>query len=122
MRKFSKKQYLAAGAAAVIVAAGAGTAFAYWTTTGSGTGSGTVASANGTLVLHASFDSNVLTPGGSIPVSYTADNAGSSNLQVGTVHAVVSASGTCDALWFSVADSVENQTISASSSGVALTN
>jgi hypothetical protein len=40
VRKFSKKQYIAAGAAAVIIAGGAGAAFAYWTTTGSGSGTG----------------------------------------------------------------------------------
>ncbi|MCU1657695.1 MAG: hypothetical protein JWO57_2351 [Pseudonocardiales bacterium] len=126
MRKFSKKQYLAAGAAAVIIAGGAGTAFAYWTTSGSGTGSGTAATANGTLGLHASFASDTLTPGNSVPVSFTADNTNSSDLQVGTVHTVVTttpavdATGTCNASWFSVADVTENQVITHNTSGTAL--
>jgi hypothetical protein len=121
MHKFSKKQYLVAGVAALAIAGAAGGAYAYWTTTGSGSGTGTAASSNGTLVLHASFASDSLTPGGSVPVSFTADNGGSSNLQVGTVHTVVTASGSCDASYMSVADAVENQTIGAHTSGVALT-
>jgi hypothetical protein len=122
MRKFSKKHYIAAGVAAVIVAAGAGTAFAYWTTTGSGNGSGTVAASNGTLVLHGTIDSG-LTPGGSETVHFTADNPGTSSLQVGTVHTVVATTALgCDATWFSVADVAENQTIAAGATGVALTN
>jgi hypothetical protein len=96
MRKFSKKQYLAAGAAAVLIAGGAGVAFAYWTTGGSGSGSGTVASSNGSLTLHATFDSAVLTPGGSVPVAYTADNGGSSNLYLSTLS--VDSIATSDAL------------------------
>jgi hypothetical protein len=115
----NKKKIILAAAAVVVI--GAGSAFAYWTTTGSGTGSGTTAASNGTVVLHASF-ANGLTPGGSTPVSFTADNAGSSSLQVGTVTTVVTASGTCDASWFSVAPVAENQTIAAGASGVALAN
>lgn len=84
MRKFSKKQYLAAGAAAALIAGGAGIAYAYWTTTGSGSGSGTNASSNGTLVLH-SIVTPGLTPGGSVNVSYTADNSNSSSAFVATL-------------------------------------
>jgi hypothetical protein len=110
----------------VAMLAVAGAAFAYWTTTGSGTGSGTVASSNGTLVLHGTIAPG-LTPGGSEVVSYTADNTNTSSLQVGTVKAVVSideahATAGCKASDFSVADTAENQTIPASTSGVALTN
>ena len=115
----SKKKIILAAAAVVVI--GAGSAFAYWSTTGSGTGDGTTATSNGTIVLHASF-ANGLTPGASTPVSFTADNAGSSSLQVGTVTTVVTASAGCDASWFTVAPVVENQTIAASSSGVALAN
>lgn len=124
MRKFSKKQYLAAGAAAAVIIAGGGAAYAYWTTSGSGTGSGTVADANGTLVLHAQIDtsSTILAPGNTVPVHYTADNASSSNLQVGTIHAVVSASSGCDATWFSIPDTAENFVVDAGSSGAALPN
>ena len=42
MRKFSKKQYLTAGAAAAVIIAGSGAAYAYWTTTGTGTGTAAV--------------------------------------------------------------------------------
>ncbi|MEV6416803.1 hypothetical protein [Kribbella sp. NPDC051718] len=115
----NKKKILVAAAAVLVI--GAGSAFAYWSTTGSGTGSGTTAASNGTVVLHASF-ANGLTPGASTPVSFTADNAGTSSLQVGTVTTVVTASGTCDAAWFSVAPVAENQTIAAGASGVALAN
>jgi hypothetical protein len=119
MRKLNKKIVVGTAAAAVVLAGG-GVAFAYWTTSGSGTGNATNASANGVVVLHASFLAG-LTPGGSAPVSFTADNVGTSSLRVGTVSTVVTASGTCDASWFSVADVVENQTIAAGASGVALT-
>jgi hypothetical protein len=103
-------------------------AYAYWTTTGAGTGSATVASSNGTIVLHASF-ANGLTPGASEAVGFTADNAGTSNLYVGTATSTVSVSnaynattnpGGCKASWFSIAPVAENQTIAAGGSGVAL--
>jgi hypothetical protein len=121
-RLINKKRALVLGAVAILAVAGV--AVAYWTTTGSGSGSGSVAASNGTLVLHGTITS-ALTPGGSSPVTYTADNAGSSSLQVGTVHAVVSideehATAGCKASDFSIADTAENQTIAAKSSGVAL--
>jgi hypothetical protein len=108
-------------AAAAVVAIGAGTAFAYWSTTGAGTGSGSTAASNGTIVLHASF-ANGLTPGASTPVTFTADNAGTSSLRVGTVTSVVSATGGCDASWFTIVPVDENQTIAAGASGVELAN
>jgi hypothetical protein len=121
-RLINKKRALVLGAVAILAVAGV--AVAYWTTTGSGSGSGSVAASNGTLVLHGTITS-ALTPGGSSPVTYTADNAGSSSLQVGTVHAVVSideehATAGCKASDFSIADTAENQVIAAKSSGVAL--
>jgi hypothetical protein len=64
MRKFSKKGYIAAGAAAVIVAAGAGTALAYWTRTGSGTGSATTGTSSDFTVVIDSTHLADLTPGG----------------------------------------------------------
>jgi hypothetical protein len=112
--------------AAVAVVALAGVAVAFWTTTGSGSGSGSVAKSNGTLVLHGTITSQ-LTPGGESPVTFSADNSNSSSLQVGTVHAVVSideehAEAGCKASDFSIADTEENQTIAAKSTGVALSN
>jgi len=121
-RKLIKKRTLVLGLVAVLAIAGI--AIAYWTTTGSGEGSGTVASSNGTLTLHGEV-TEALTPGASSPVKFSADNAGSSSLQVSTVHAVVSidkehAENGCKSSDFSIADTAENQVVGAKQSGVAL--
>jgi hypothetical protein len=116
-RKLLKKR-TALVLSAVAVLAVAGIAVAYWTTSGSGNGSGAVAGSNGTLVLHGTIN-NALTPGSTSSVSFTADNAGSSSLQVGTVHAVVSidaAHSGCKASDFTIADTPENQVIPAKGS------
>ncbi|HEU5270427.1 MAG TPA: hypothetical protein VFU36_10940 [Jatrophihabitans sp.] len=123
MPKFNKKIAAVAAAAAVLVA-GAGTAFAYWTTTGAGTGSATNGSANGSIVLHATF-ADGLTPGGSEPVSYTADNAGSSSLYVGTITPTVSidsahATAGCLVADFTIAPTTSNTTVPANTSGMAV--
>jgi len=123
-RKALIKKRTAVILGAVAVLAVAGIAIAYWTTTGSGSGSGAVAESNGSLVLHGTITEG-LTPAGSSPVSYSADNGGSSSLQVGTVHAVVSidkshAEAGCKASDFTIADTAENQVIAAKGSGVAL--
>jgi len=123
-KALTKKRFAVLGAVAVLAVAGV--AVAFWTASGSGSGSGTVASSNGSLVLHGSIASG-LTPGGEEAVSFKADNTNSSSLQVGTVHAVVSidaehAEAGCKASDFSIADTVENQTIPAKTSGVALAN
>jgi hypothetical protein len=116
-RKLLKKRTaLVLGAVAVLAVAGI--AVAFWTTSGSGSGSGAVADSNGTLVLHGTI-TNALTPGSTSPVAFTADNSGSSSLQVGTVHAVVSIDGAhpgCKASDFSIADTAENQVIPAEGS------
>jgi hypothetical protein len=85
LKRFMNKKVVAIGLAAGITLGGAGAAFAYWTTTGSGGGSSTLASSNGTVTLHASFTSGALTPGGSVPVTITADNSGTTNLFVTSV-------------------------------------
>jgi hypothetical protein len=85
MKRFMNKKVAAIGLAAGLVLGGAGAAFAYWTAGGSGGGNGTVASSNGTVTLHASFASGALTPGGSVPVTITADNPGTTNLFVTSV-------------------------------------
>ena len=120
----TKKRALVLGAVAILALAGI--AVAYWTTTGAGEGSGSVAASNGTLALHGTI-TNQLAPGGSSPVSFTADNSNSSSLQVGTVHAVVSideahAEAGCKASDFTIDDTVENQRIAAHGSNVALAN
>lgn len=118
----TKKRTVVLGVVAILAVAGV--AVAFWTTTGAGEGSGKVATSNGTLALHGSI-TEALTPGGSSPVTFTADNSNSSSLQVGTVHAVVKidaehAEAGCKASDFSIADTVENQVIAAKASGVAL--
>ncbi len=123
-RKMTKKRFAVLGVIAVLAVAGI--AVAFWTASGSGSGSGKVASSNGSLTLSGSI-SNELTPGSTSPVTFTASNSNSSSLQVGTVHAVVTideahAEAGCKASDFSIADTVENQTIPASSSNVALSN
>lgn len=118
-RKFKNKRALTVFGVIAVLAV-AGIAVAYWTASGSGTGTGKVATSNGTLTLHGSI-SNELTPGSSSPVTFTADNSGSSSLQVGTIHAVVSTNKVgCEVSDFTIADTVENQTIGAGESGVAL--
>jgi len=121
--QFSKKIVVSVSAAA-LVALGAGTAYAYWSTTGSGSGSAGVASSNGTLSLHASFASG-LTPGASEDVAYTADNPGTSSLQVGTITPTVSvdaahASAGCLASDFSISPTVSNTTVPAHGTAVAV--
>lgn len=125
-RKLSKNRRALTVLGVIAVLAVAGVAVAFWTASGSGSGSGTVASSNGSLVLHGSIAPG-LTPGGSETVSYSADNSNSSSLQVGTVKAVVSideahAEAGCKASDFSVADVVENQTIAANSTETSLAN
>jgi hypothetical protein len=125
-RKAVKKKRTLAILGVVAALALAAAAIAYWTTTGSGEGSGSVASTNGTIVLHGTI-SDELVPGGSSAVKFTADNEGSSSLQVGSVHAVVSideshAEAGCKASDFTIADTVENQVIAAHAKGTALAN
>jgi hypothetical protein len=97
-------------------------AFAYWTTTGAGTGSATNAASNGTLVLHATFAGG-LTPGKTEPVTFTADNAGTSSLQVGTITSVVSIDAGhvgCLPADFTVPTAVENTRVAAGATLFAL--
>jgi hypothetical protein len=94
MRKFSKKQYLAAGAAAVIVASGAGVAFAYWTSTGTGSGTATTDSATNWNVVVDSTNLHDLSPAGPIETVHfhvTNPSSGVQNLQ-NTIASVVSTS------------------------------
>jgi hypothetical protein len=123
MFKFSKKRVLALAAVAALAVAGI--AYAYWTTTGSGTGSGSVASSNGTLTLHGVV-TDALTPAGTSAVTFTADNGGTSSLQVGTVHLVnvttdAGHSG-CAVADFTMPNVTEGDVIAAGASAVALTH
>jgi hypothetical protein len=73
MHRFSKKQYLIAGAAAVVVAAGGGAAYAYWSSTGTGSGGASVGAGTNDLTALGSA-STALVPGGSSPVDFTITN------------------------------------------------
>jgi hypothetical protein len=85
MKRFMTKRVAVVGAVAGLVLGLSGAAFAYWTTSGDGGGQGTVATSNGTVTLVASFQSGALTPGGSVPVTISAYNTGSTNLYVTSV-------------------------------------
>jgi hypothetical protein len=118
--KSKKAVVLLAVMVAAVVAAVAG--YAYWTTTGGGTGAQANASSNGTIVLHASWADKALYPGGQQSVSFTADNAGASNLYVGTIHtaSITTSDPGCLPADFSMADVVSNTEVPANSTGVAL--
>jgi hypothetical protein len=123
MKKFSLKKKIAAAAAGAAIIAGAGGAYAYWTTSGAGSGSATTASSNGTLVLRATF-ANGLTPGAQEAVSYSADNGGSSSLQVGTITPTVSIdaahSASCLASDFTAPPVPSNTTVLAHTTGTSV--
>lgn len=123
MKRFRKRTWLLVGLAVAVALAAAG-AYAYWTTTGSGSGSAAVASGNGTVVLHGTAPTD-LYPGGSSNVTFTADNAGTSNLFVGTIHlASVSADGghsSCVTSDFTMPDVTSNTVVNAGATGQALT-
>lgn len=110
MSKFIKsKKGIALLATLIVAVAAAVGAYAYWTTSGSGSGSATAASSNGTVTLHASFDDDPLYPGGSVPVSFSADSSSDSKLYVGTISATVSTDpSTCSAADFHMADVTSN--------------
>lgn len=119
MKNFRKTK--AATALAIIAAiVTAGGAYAFWTSTGSGSGSAKNAAGNGTTTIKATFASG-LTPGATEDVVYTADNPGSSKLQVGTIKAVVSTlPTTCLPADFVVPDFPANKTVPAGTTGFAL--
>src|SRR6266496_6102601 len=111
------KKLVAAGVGTAVALALGGVALAYWTTTGAGTGNATNATSNGTIVLHAAF-ANGLTPGGSETVTYTADNAGTSSLRVGTITPTVGIDAThvaagCLVGDFTISPTASNTTVAA---------
>ena len=116
--------------AALAVATGiigtTGVAYAYWTTTGSGEGSATAAASNGTLVLHADVADGIY-PGGSVSVTFTADNDSATRLFAGTIHLesveaeeASGVTGECDVADFSMVDVESNTIVAEKTDGVAL--
>ena len=122
MKRFSKRTWVVVAIVLAIALSAIG-AFAYWTTTGSGNGSASVAASNGTVTLHGTAPTN-LYPGGSSSVTFTADNAGASDLYVGTIHLQgVSADGghaSCVTSDFSMGDVTSNTVVLANANGQAL--
>jgi hypothetical protein len=114
MRKLSKKGKVYAAAATIaLVAASGGAAYAYWTTTGSGSGGAANSTGGGTVTLHANFDAGVA-PGGSVAVTYTADNASTTtDTKVGvlTVKSITTSDPGCLSTWFSADATTINATV-----------
>jgi hypothetical protein len=122
MRKMTKKnKVLAAAGALALVAGGGGAAYAYWTTTGSGNGTATNSAGGGTVTLHANFDGG-LTPGSSVAVGYTADNAdANTSTKVGALSASVATNVSgCLPEWFSVTAVTSNTTVAKASEGTSV--
>lgn len=124
MRTLSKKNKAAVSVStAVAVLVGGGVAYAYWSTSGSGSGSGTTESSVGPLALTATFPTTGLHPGGSVPVTFHASNPSTSDVMLGTVHAVVTTNPSlCLSTDFSMADVIANQVIPASTANVLVTS
>jgi hypothetical protein len=126
MRNLFTRKRVAVGAVAAALLVGGGTVLAYWTTTGSGTGTVTAAPSDGTVVLHAAIDTSghAPYPGGSNPVTFTADNAGATDLFVGTIHlasiTVDAPHSTCVVADFSMSDVVSNTIVLNGASGQAV--
>ena len=119
MRRVNKRG-LAGFAAGVIIVAAAGAGFAYWTQSGTGSGSGT-AGTTGTITLTGTFPSAQLFPGGSVPVTLTAANLGTSAVTVANVQAVVSTSDpACLAGDFSMVDVAQNVVVLAGATAADL--
>ena len=121
--RMTRKKLLVVLGAAVLVVSLATAGFAYWTTSGAGSTSASVALSNGTLVINATVDPGIY-PGGTSGVQFTADNAGATDLHIGTLSLLsVSADAghsLCDTTDFSMASVLENQTILNGTSGTAL--
>ena len=118
-RKFASKKKIAIVTTALLLVGGGG-AFAYWSTTGAGTGSAANAGSNGTIVLTATFAPG-LTPGSERQVAFTGANAGTTDLQVGTITSVVSTTpSTCLATDFTIAPVLSNTTVEAGDTNVNL--
>lgn len=121
MRKMTKKnKVLAAAGALALVAGGGGAAYAYWTTSGLGSGTATNATANGTVVLKATF-ADGLAPGNQVNVAYTASNPNTTGTKVGVLSANVTTSdAACLSSWFEVTAVTTNTLVAAGASDVSV--
>ena len=89
MRKFSKKQYLAAGAAAAIIAGGAGVAFAYWTEDGTGSGSASTGTTTGITINQTSTITGLYPGGAPVALAGNFDNSNPGPIHVAQVSVAV---------------------------------
>jgi hypothetical protein len=89
MRKFSKKKYLAVGAAAVIVASGAGVAFAYWTAGGTGSGQASTGTTTGITVNQTSTITGLYPGGSAVALAGDFSNSNNGPVQVAQVSVAV---------------------------------
>lgn len=121
--RITRKKIVALAVGTLTLGLGVG-AWAYWSTTGSGSGTASVGSSNGTVTLHASVAGPAIVPGESRAVSFTADNGGTTDLRVGTVHLasidVDNAHSSCDVDDFSMADVVSNTTVAHGDTGATI--
>ncbi len=121
--KITRKKSLVVG----IVAASllGGSAIAYWTTTGAGTGSATVGNSNGTISLTAIVAGPAIVPGEARGVTFTASNAGSSNLYVGDITlasvSVDAGHPLCAVADFTMANVTSNTNVLAGATGQSVT-
>lgn len=118
MRRFHKRG-LAAFGVGVILIAGAGAGFAYWTQSGGGNGTGAVGT-SGTITVTGTVGKGLF-PGGSVDVTYTAANSGTSAVRLGTVSGTVTAAtGGCDVSAFSLSTATQDADVAAGAMAQAL--
>lgn len=122
MRRFNKKSALIAVAGVVFAFSASGAAYAYWTATSTGSATGTAGTAVGVVITGTVVGSPY--PGGNNVVTFTAANANTSPVKIGTVSdtAIDSNADACDALIadFSFADVVEDYLVPAGATAQAL--
>lgn len=107
MRKFSKKQIVIGGAAAIAIAVGAGAAYAYWTSGGTGNGNaGTATSTDFTVTVDDNTLNDLSPDGPTDTVDYHIQNTGSGAefATTATASVVDTSNAGCDASNFTVSN------------------
>jgi hypothetical protein len=111
MRRFTKKQYLVAGVAALVIAGTAGSAIAYWSTSGTGTGSASTSAGASDLTITQTSTIAAMHPGDTAQtITGTVTNNAANSAYVNTVTvsiaSVTPVAGTCDATDYTLATPV----------------
>jgi hypothetical protein len=114
MRRFTKKQYLVAGVAALVIAGTAGTALAYWSSTGTGSGTGSTGAGSNDLTA-VSAATTALTPGGSSVVDFAVSNSNATSSEhfTNVTYTITPSVSGCLAGDFSISGLPTNQTVGA---------